>query len=88
VNPGASIGSENEVHFACADRKKITAIFARDIVALTLSDGRQITLRESPSQSGVRYVNNTGTIEFRGERSEGVLVEDGVATFSSCVAEN
>lgn len=87
VNPGASIGEENEVHFTCADRKTIIAVFARDIAALTLSDGRQITLSESPSASGISYWNNTRTIEFRGKGAEGSLIEEGVTTYENCTTE-
>jgi membrane-bound inhibitor of C-type lysozyme len=81
---GASIGEENLVEFACAEGKTITAVFARDILGLTLSDGRQMTLRQAESGSGIRYLNNTQTIEFRGKEDEAFLVEGGVETYAAC----
>lgn len=83
---GASIGDENLVEFMCADGKTMTAVFARDILGLTLSDGRQITLREAESEEGVRYLNNTETIEFRGVAGTAFLIESGNQTYSECAA--
>ncbi len=82
---GASIGEENLVEFACAEAKTMTAVFTRDILGLTLSDGRQITLRQAESDSGIRYLNNTQTIEFRGGGEQASLVEGGGATYANCV---
>lgn len=84
---GAAIGEENLVTFSCTEGKSITAVFERDIAALTLSDGRQITLRQAPSASGIRYLSNDATIEFRGKGTEGSLVERSLETYSSCVAQ-
>ncbi|OGG72998.1 hypothetical protein A3A38_01130 [Candidatus Kaiserbacteria bacterium RIFCSPLOWO2_01_FULL_53_17] len=90
---GASISSENEANFACAQGKSIIAVFARDILALTLSDGRQITLREAESgslagQADIRYLNNTGAVEFRGGDGTASLIENGVTTYTNCVTPN
>lgn len=84
---GASIGDENLVEFVCAEGKTLTAVFARDILGLTLSDGRQISLRQADVASGVRYLNNTQTIEFRGKEDGAVLAEGGVTTYTNCMAE-
>jgi|GEM_PF-1386031 len=85
-NQGASIGEENAVEFSCADSKSMTAVFARDILGLTLSDGRQITLRQAESGSGIRYLNNTETIEFRGKGENAYLEEGGAMTYQDCTA--
>ena len=82
--PGAAIGSENLVTFKCDGGKSIVAVFERDIVALALSDGRQVTLRQAASGSGIRYLSNDAKIEFRGKGSEGFLIENG--TNLNCVA--
>lgn len=87
LQQGASIGEENLVEFRCAEGKTITAVFARDIVGLTLSDGRQMELRQDVSASGIRYVNAVETIEFRGEGDEGFLMEGGKTTFTNCRAQ-
>ncbi len=88
LEQGASIGGENEAEFKCSGGKTITAVFTRDIVALTLSDGRQITLRQAVSGSGIRYLNNTETIEFSGKGNKGLLTENGKMTYSDCTASN
>lgn len=86
-NQGASIGEENAVEFTCAGGKTITAVFARDILGLTLSDGRQLTLRQATSGSGIRYLNNTETIEFRGKGEEAYLQEGEEITFTDCAIQ-
>lgn len=83
---GASIGEENAVEFTCADGKSLTAVFTRDIVGLTLSDGRQLTLRQASSASGISYLNNTETIEFRGNGQDAYLSEGGTETYRDCRA--
>jgi membrane-bound inhibitor of C-type lysozyme len=83
---GAATGVENLVTFSCAGGKTITAVFERDIVALTLSDSRQITLRQAPSGSGIRYISSDSSIEFQGKGSGGALVERGETTYASCLA--
>jgi len=83
---GAVIGEENFATFQCDGGKSITAVFERDIVGLTLSDGRQLVLREAPSASGMRYLSNDTTIEFRGKGSEGSLIEGGSTTYANCKA--
>ncbi len=82
---GTSIGEENLVEFTCAGGKTMTAVFARDILGLTLSDGRQITLRQAESASDIRYLNNTQTIEFRGKEDGAFLLEGGIQTYESCL---
>lgn len=86
-NQGASIGSENAVEFACAGGKTMTAVFTRDILGLTLSDSRQMTLRQGVSASGIRYLNNTETVEFRGEGNDAYLMENGKITYKDCTAK-
>ena len=83
---GAAIGDENLVEFKCDGGKAITAVFERDIVGITLSDGRQMTLRQAASGSGIRYLSNDTKIEFRGKGDEGTLIENGATTYSGCLA--
>ena len=85
--PGASIGDENLVQFSCSDGKSLTAVFTRDIVGLTLSDGRQMELRQAVSGSGIRYVNANESIELRGKGDDASLIEGGVTTFADCAAQ-
>lgn len=85
---GAAIGDENLANFKCDNGKTITAVFERDIVGITLSDGRQLVLRQSVSGSGIRYVSNDTSIEFRGKGQEGELIENGATTYTGCLASN
>jgi membrane-bound inhibitor of C-type lysozyme len=85
---GAAIGDENLVTFQCDGGKSVTAVFERDIVGLTLSDGRQLVLRQAVGGSGIRYLSNDTTIEFRGKGNEGSLIENSATTYSNCTATN
>lgn len=85
---GAVIGEENLVTFQCEGGKSITAVFERDIVGVTLSDGRQLVLRQAVSGSGMRYLSNDTKVEFRGKGNEGSLIENGETTYSGCTASN
>lgn len=81
---GAAIGEENLVTFRCDGGKSITAVFERDIVGVTLSDGRQLVLRQASGGSGMRYLSNDTKIEFRGKGNEGSLIEGGSTTYDGC----
>lgn len=85
---GAAIGDENLANFKCEGGKTITAVFERDIVGVTLSDGRQLVLRQAPSGSGIRYLSNDTKIEFRGKGNEGSLIESGITTYKACSTVN
>jgi len=86
--PSASIGDENLVEFRCDEGKGMTAVFAREIVGLTLSDGRQIELRQVESGSGIQYASNDGSIELAAKGEGGFLQENGATTYANCVALN
>ena len=81
---GAAIGEGNEMTFTCAAGKSMTAIFTRDILALTLPDGRQITLRDSSTPTQVRYLNTHASVELRGVGDDVFLKENGVDTYLAC----
>lgn len=81
---GAAIGEGNEMLFTCAGGKSMTAIFTRDILALTLSDGRQITLRDSSTPTQVRYMNTNASVELHGVGDQVFLEENGATTYFSC----
>lgn len=84
--PSASIGDENLVEFNCDGGRKMTVVFTREIVGLTLSDGRQMELRQAEIGSGVRYVNVGETIAFHGKGEGAFLVEGGATTYANCAA--
>jgi len=85
-SPGASIGDENLVQFQCDGGMGFTAVFTRDILALTLSDGRQMELREVETAQSIRYHNLNGSVEFHAVGEGGYLTEDGETTYANCVA--
>lgn len=82
----ARAGEDALATFACANGTTMTAVFMRDLVDLTLSDGRQITLSQAVSGSGIRYTNETETIEFRSKGEEATLTEGGDTTYADCKA--
>lgn len=88
-NQGAAIGSENTVTFKCDNKKTMTAVFERDIVGLTLSDGRQVELRDVHLNAGSRYTSNDGKINlWDGWQDDIWLEENGTTTYTNCVASN
>src|SRR4051812_2984282 len=75
------------VTFYC-QQGQITAIFAKSSVALTLSDGRKMTLPQAVSGSGIRYeatVMNKDVV-FSSKGSSASLSENDTATYANCVA--
>lgn len=82
----ARAGEDALATFACANGTTMTAVFMRDLVDLTLSDGRQITLTQVESGSGIRYANETGSIEFHSKGEEAFLTEGGDTTYADCKA--
>ncbi|MBL8158706.1 MliC family protein [bacterium] len=79
-------GEEALATFTCSGGKTMTAVFVRDLVDLTLSDGRQLTLNQAISGSGIRYTNSSETIEFRGKGNDAYLQEGESITYADCVA--
>ncbi len=83
---GASIGDENLVQFDCDGGQSLTAVFARDILGLTLPDGRQIELRQNEVVADMLFHDVSGSIEFRGSDGGASLIEDGETIYADCVA--
>jgi membrane-bound inhibitor of C-type lysozyme len=79
-------GEEALASYTCAEGKTMTTVFMRDLVDLTLSDGRQLTLTQATSGSGIRYTNSSETIEFRGKGEDAYLQEGETITYEDCVA--
>ncbi len=84
---GAAIGEENLVTFSCADSKHIAVVFERDIAGITLSDGRQFTLRLARSDTGIRYLSPDASIELSGRGNDAELTEKGIPTYTACTAQ-
>lgn len=82
--PAVSSSPENTVTFSCSGGKELTAVFMRDIVGLTLSDGRQFELRQIATESGVKYENAFEKVEFSGTESSTSFFEKGTATYTKC----
>jgi membrane-bound inhibitor of C-type lysozyme len=52
------------VKYACADSKTIDATYYADKVEIVLSDGRDMTLPQTMSGSGIRYANADESFVF------------------------
>ncbi len=85
---GASIGEENRVLFECAENKSIDAVFTRDILALTLSEGRQIELRSEEVSGKFKYVDSQKKVSFEGSAEEAFLTEEDKITYNHCITTN
>jgi len=86
--------------FTCDDGKTVTADFfegpapvsqpgeppqPNGSVALTLGDGRQMTLPQTISGSGVRYANAGESVVFWNEGNTAFMQEGSTTTYSGCI---
>lgn len=75
------------VAFACNEGKSLGATFYEGSVALTLSDGRSMTLPQTRSASGIRYANEGEDFVFWGKGNT-AFIQEGAAgdeTYSGCI---
>ncbi|MFZ2804167.1 MAG: MliC family protein [Patescibacteria group bacterium] len=76
-------------NYSCDGSKTISAVYSSGTVQLTLSDGRQLTMPQTVSGSGIRYEQGQGTpqdIIFWSEGPNAFLSENGTNTYEDCVA--
>lgn len=90
------------VHYACSDNKTITASYFEGeskpaaspgmpptpggSVALTLSDGRQMTLPQTISGSGIRYANPDESLVFWSKGNGATITEGSQPTYTCILA--
>jgi len=74
-----------DVSYACAEGKGIIAIYEEESVSLKLSDGRDLTLPQVISASGIRYANEDESFIFWSKGETAFVVEDEVTTYAECV---
>lgn len=74
--------------FFCTTGGKFQATFATSSVALVLSDGRSVTLPQTPSGSGVRYEVATAEsdIVFSNKGDNAFITEGKKTTYEDCTA--
>lgn len=77
-------GVVNSALFKCADNKSIQAIFFKDRVELTLSDGRNMLLPQAVSASGARYANTDESFVFWNKGDTAFVTEGNATTFADC----
>jgi putative hemolysin len=73
--------------FACDAGKSVDALFdngAQHSVALVLSDGRALSLPQTPSGSGARYANADESIVFWNKGRAAFIEERGKLSYSGC----
>lgn len=80
-------GTNSPVTFYC-QQGVVTATFSASSVALKLPDGRNFTLPQVMSGSGIRYeATTTGKdVLFQSKGSSATLSENGIGIYSNCVA--
>ena len=71
--------------FTCAGGKAIGAEFSGDMVALSLSDGRNLTLPHALSADGARYANADESFVFWNKGNTAFIQENGKNTYTDCV---
>lgn len=75
----------NSVTFSCAENKSIQALFLKDKVELTLSDGRHMLLLQAISASGARYANPDESFVFWNKGNTAFIEENQKITFKDCL---
>ena len=75
----------NSAIFNCADKKTIQAVFLKDNVSLTLSDGRHLYLPQGMSGSGLRYVNTDESFVFWNKGDTAFIEEGKDTTYKDCM---
>ncbi len=91
VDASQSTAQDLKVSFQCDDNKSMAADFnltGTQDVALTLSDGRTMTLEHSSSSTQSEYASPDGSIVFYSNSAGTDLQEGNVATYSNCQLEN
>lgn len=76
-----------EVTFHCESGKSIEATFREELVAIVLSDGREMDLPQAISASGARYANEDESIVFWNKGNTAFLLEDDQETYTGCIEE-
>lgn len=77
-------GIINSANFSCAENKTIQAIFFKDRVELTLSDGRNMLIPQGVSGSGARYANTDESFVFWNKGDTAFVLEGDKTTFTDC----
>lgn len=99
----SSDGAAHVVTYSCTGGKTITAAYTdgnaipasspnqpptpTGSVLLNLSDGREMTLPQTISASGIRYANKGESIIFWSKGKGAFMTENGQETYSSCVEQ-
>lgn len=83
VAPATTTGA-HDVSYQCADDRALIAIYLPESVALSLSDGRSLTLTHTIAASGVRYANADESIVFWTKGETAFLTEGGATTYADC----
>ncbi|MDB5194589.1 MAG: Protein of unknown function periplasmic [Parcubacteria group bacterium] len=79
-------GAPLSAMFVCTHSASIGAEFTDRAVALSLSDGRNLTLPQTVSGSGARYANSDESFVFWNKGNTAFIEENGRTTFAGCVA--
>jgi len=78
-------GLISSAKFNCAENKSVQAVFFKDRVELSLSDGRNMTLPQTISASGARYANSDESLVFWNKGDGAFIEENNQTTFSGCL---
>lgn len=76
-------------NFGCDGGKSVAAVFTngpQSSVALTLSDGRKVSLPQAMSGSGARYANADESFVFWNKGNTAFIEEGGKTTYAGCAA--
>jgi membrane-bound inhibitor of C-type lysozyme len=75
----------NPANFNCSENKTIQALFFKDRVELSLSDGRNMLISQAVSASGARYANTDESFVFWNKGDTAFINEGDKTTFKDCL---
>ncbi len=82
--PQSPAGIASNVSTYYCQEGAIVAVYSSSSVALSLSDGRQMTLPQTISASGARYASDT--LVFWNEGDNAFITEGDATTYSNCIS--
>ncbi len=71
--------------YTCGDNFSVGAVYSDNQVVLTLSDGRTMTLLQTPVSSGVEFTNGDGSFIFLTKGPSATITEGGIVTHNDCI---
>jgi membrane-bound inhibitor of C-type lysozyme len=87
TQPSSTVASEmaRTTTYVCDNNFSVNVIFSDNQAALSLSDGRTMTLLQTPVTEGVEFTNGDGSFIFLTKGPSATFTENGIVTHNNCI---